>query len=297
MNKSPNVVSALASSALYQEYERAFTEATGLPLALRSVESWHLPLRRKRNENPFCATMAQKSATCAGCLQVQQKLSEAATDGAQTITCEHGLCDTAVPVHLGKQLIGFLQTGQVFLRKPSFAQFEKSYKIAANGGPAPDRAALQEIYFNTPVLTQKQYDSMIKLLSLFAEHLSILSNQLVVQKQNSEPPVITRAKEFIEQNYEEDMSLGQVAQAVNTSAFYFCKMFKHATGVNFTEYLARIRVEKAKNLLLNPNLRISEIAFAVGFQSLTHFNRVFKKLLGQSPTEYRIHLPHPTLAA
>ena len=71
------------------------------------------------------------------------------------------------------------------------------------------------------------------------------------------------------------------------STFYFCKIFKKSTGTHFTDYLSRVRVEKARNLLLNPNLRISEIAYEVGFQSLTHFNRVFKKLLGQSPTEYR----------
>jgi AraC-like DNA-binding protein len=64
-------------------------------------------------------------------------------------------------------------------------------------------------------------------------------------------------------------------------------MFKKATGLNFTDYVSRIRVEKAKNLLLNRNLRVSEIAYEVGFQSLTHFNRVFKKVMGQSPTEYR----------
>jgi AraC-like DNA-binding protein len=74
---------------------------------------------------------------------------------------------------------------------------------------------------------------------------------------------------------------------VNTSSFYFCKLFKKATGLNFTDYVSRVRIEKAKNLLLNPNLRISEIAFEVGFQSLTHFNRVFKKIIGQSPTQYR----------
>jgi len=50
-------------------------------------------------------------------------------------------------------------------------------------------------------------------------------------------------------------------------------------------------VEKAKNLLLNPNLRVSEIAYEVGFQSLTHFNRVFKKTVGESPTEFRASLP------
>jgi AraC-like DNA-binding protein len=112
-----------------------------------------------------------------------------------------------------------------------------------------------------------------------------------VQNTNAEPPMITRAKQFIQEHHTEDLSLGMVSRAVNTSTFYFCKMFKKATGINFTDYLSRIRIEKAKNLLLNPNLRISEVAYQVGFQSLTHFNRIFKKLAGQSPTQYRAHLP------
>ena len=82
---------------------------------------------------------------------------------------------------------------------------------------------------------------------------------------------------------------------MNTSTFYFCKMFKKITGINFTDYVSRVRIEKSKNLLLNPNLRVSEIAFEVGFQSLTHFNRVFKKILGQSPTEYRAQLLDPLI--
>src|SRR5690606_24369769 len=100
-------------------------------------------------------------------------------------------------------------------------------------------------------------------------HLSELSNQIVVQQEHAEPPMITRAKEFIRQNQGDEMSLGQVAKAVNTSTFYFCKMFKKSTGLNFTEYVSRVRVETARNLLLNGNLRISEIAYQVGFQSLT----------------------------
>ncbi len=71
------------------------------------------------------------------------------------------------------------------------------------------------------------------------------------------------------------------------SAFYFCKMFKKATGLTFTDYLARVRIEKVKNLLLNPNKRISEAAYEVGFQSLSQFNRVFRRIAGESPTTYR----------
>jgi AraC-like DNA-binding protein len=57
--------------------------------------------------------------------------------------------------------------------------------------------------------------------------------------------------------------------------------------LTFTEYLARVRIEKAKALLLEPNRRISEVAYDVGFQSLTHFNRVFRKIVRQSPSSYR----------
>jgi AraC-like DNA-binding protein len=71
------------------------------------------------------------------------------------------------------------------------------------------------------------------------------------------------------------------------SASYFSEKFKQATGMNFVEYVARARIEKTRNLLQNPNLRISEIAFEVGFQSLSQFNRAFKKVVGQSPSEYR----------
>ena len=113
---------------------------------------------------------------------------------------------------------------------------------------------------------------------------------VIIQQENAEVPVIKRAKEYIREHQGEKVSLGNVAKAVNMSAFYFCKMFKKAAGINFTDYLSRVRIERAQNLLLNPNLRVSEIAFEVGFQSLTHFNRVFKKITGQSPTDFRSKL-------
>lgn len=291
MYEHKNLIEALTNSTIYREYERAFSQATGLPLTLRPVEGWQLAHQRNKHQNAFCALMSQASRSCAACLQVQQKLSEAAVHQPQTVICPAGMSDTAVPVRLGEQLVGFLQTGQVFRKKPTGAQFDRTVKQMAEWGLQVDHAHLHKAYFTTRVLSAKQHDSVIKLLSIFAQHLSMVSNQVVVQKDNAEPPVITRAKEYLQEHQSEDLSLGQVARAVNTSTFYFCKMFKKVTGINFTDYLSRVRVEKAKNLLLNPNLRVSEIAFEVGFQSLTHFNRVFKKIVGQSPSEFRTQLP------
>jgi AraC-like DNA-binding protein/ligand-binding sensor protein len=289
-NAERNLIEALSHSKVFQDYERAFTEATGLPVALRAVESWQLPHHGQRNESPFCALVLETSRACASCLQVQERLAAAAADEACTVSCPAGLCDTAVPVRLGDRLIGFLQTGQVFRKPPTREQFERTRRLVAEWGVPVDPSKLEQAYFNTRVVPSKQHEAVIKLLSIFAQHLSMLSNQVVLQQDNSEPPVIARAKEYIQEHQTENLRLGHVAKAVNTSTFYFCKMFKKVTGINFTDYLSRVRIEKSKNLLLNPNLRVSEIAFEVGFQSLTHFNRVFKKILGQSPTEYREQL-------
>ena len=292
-NGNRALVDALVGSKIYREYELAFGDTTGLPVALQPVETWQLPHHGKRNENPFCALMSQKSRACAVCLQAQERLCAKAATEPQTVTCPVGLCDTAVPVRLSDRLIGYLQTGQLFRKEPTEAQFERMIKLAEKWGLDVNREVLRKAYFAGRVISPKQHESAVKLLTIFARHLAILSNQVFIQQENAEPPVIKRSRDYIQEHQAEELSLNQVAKAVNMSTFYFCKMFKKVTGINFTDYVARVRIEKSKNLLLNPNLRVSEIAFEVGFQSLTHFNRVFKKLLGQSPTDYRAQLLVP----
>jgi AraC-like DNA-binding protein len=103
----------------------------------------------------------------------------------------------------------------------------------------------------------------------------------------AEPVDIWKARQFIEQHSGEELSLSKVAKAVHISPNHLSEKFKLVTGMKFVDYIARLRIEKARHLLRSGNLRISEIAFAVGFQSLSQFNRVFKKLLGMSPTEYQ----------
>ncbi|RME92469.1 MAG: helix-turn-helix domain-containing protein [Verrucomicrobia bacterium] len=292
MSKNGNeLVDVLRNSRLFTEFCRSFNTLTHLPLTLRPVESWQLPYHGKPNENGYCAIMARKSSACAFCLQTQQRLSEISTETPHSVTCPSGLTETAVPIRLGDKLLGFLQTGQMFTRKPTKAQFERVARQVQEWGVDVDPEELQRAYFSTPVVSPAQHKSMTSMLEIFSQHLALVSNQIMVRQQAPEPPMIAKAKAYIEEHQSEPISLKDVARAVNTSTFYFCKVFKKTTGINFTEYVSRIRIEKAKNLALNPNLRISEIAFEVGFQSLTHFNRVFKRITGMSPTEYRAQLP------
>jgi len=121
---------------------------------------------------------------------------------------------------------------------------------------------------------------MIKLLSA-AEFENATS------RSRAEPVAIWKARKYIEEHSGEELSLPRVAKAVGMNANHLSESFKQVTGINFVEYVARARFNTACDLLRDPNLRISEIAFAVGFQSLSQFNRVFKKLSGKSPSAYR----------
>ena len=290
------LLETLSNSPVYRRYERAFSSATGLPLALRPLEAWQPPFRGKAQENQFCAMMARQSSSCAACLRMQERLANSACDGTATLKCHFGMTEAAVPVKLGAETIGFLATGQVFTQEPTSAQVDKMEQTMTTLGVAIDMEKARDAYKRTKVMPRAQFASAANLLQIFAEDLSARSNQLAVREAHTEPAAVVKAKEYIRQNLHEDITLKDVAKAACTSTFYICKLFKKHAGVNLMEYISRLRVERAKELLQNPQARVSEIAYEVGFQSLTHFNRVFRSIVGECPSSYREKC-HVALAA
>lgn len=121
-----DLLEALMNSKVFADYQRAFTVATGLPVALCSVQSWQLPHHGRCNEGLFCALLADKNRSCGACLTMLDKVSKAATHHLHTSVCHVGLSESAVPVRLGDRLIGFLKTGQVFCKPPSERQFQRT---------------------------------------------------------------------------------------------------------------------------------------------------------------------------
>jgi AraC-like DNA-binding protein len=184
-----------------------------------------------------------------------------------------------VPIRVGGELIAFLQTGQILLHQPNQEEFSRTTKQLLSWGSEVNLKALEEAYFQTKVFDKDQYEAMLRLLATFAEHLATISNSIepeVASAQDEpEDQVVSRAKKYISERFQERITLDEAAQAVNASTRHFCKVFKQATGITFTDYLARTRVEKAKHLLQNPHLRVSEIAFETGFDSISQFNRSF----------------------
>ena len=117
--------------------------------------------------------------------------------------------------------------------------------------------------------------------------LSTVEFENASSRSRAEPVEVWKARKFIEEYSGEALSLRRVAKAVNIHPNYLSEKFKHVTGMNFVDYVACTRFKEACRLLDDGDLRISDIAFAAGFQSLSQFNRVFKRLSGKSPTQYR----------
>lgn len=288
-NSNKQMVDMLRRSRLFRDYEGVFSKATGLALALRPVDYWQLEHQGKKNQNPFCALLAENPKSLAVCLEAHQEMIEHTGELPHTVTCPFGLTETAVPVKLGAGIIGYLRIGQVLRHMPAKADTSKVSRQLDRCG-LKFSGQIRKTWERNPLIPPEKYNAIVRLLAFFAEQLSTLSNQLVVERQNAEPPLVQKAREFIDKHKTEALSLSAVAQAAGASVFHFCKVFRKSTGLKFTDYVARVRLEDARTQLLNPNRRISEVAYDVGFQSLTQFNRMFKRVFGQSPTEFRAHL-------
>lgn len=273
---------------MFREYQSAFEKATGLPLSLEPPESSHPngSMTRPAVGNSFCP-MARGYGICAACFALQKRLEQEAKAEAKTLTCFAGLSETAVPVRIGDRVIAFLQTGRVLTEAPNQRQFSQATRELKTLERGVDLNRAEQAYYGTRVVAPDRYDSMVRLLAIFAGHLAQCGNQLTLQQSTHDTGPVGRARQFIDESYRDELSLAQVAQKVSVSAGYFSMMFKRVTGLNFVEYVSRLRVEKAKQLLQKPQLRVSEVAYEVGFQSLSQFNRTFRRIAGASPRVWR----------
>lgn len=111
------------------------------------------------------------------------------------------------------------------------------------------------------------------------------------KKSNSDyDELLIKAKEFIEKNFNKDITLEETASYVGVSSYYFSKIFKALVGKNYMDYVTDLRIEKAKDMMENTSESIKEICYEVGYNDPNYFSRVFKKIEGVTPSEYKSRL-------
>ena len=112
-------------------------------------------------------------------------------------------------------------------------------------------------------------------------------DESITEENDASSFVVRNAKKYIEENYMNKLTLSDVADHIYVSQWHLSKLLNKYCGKNFSEILNTIRINEAKKLLANPSYRIGDITEMVGFSDIAHFSRVFKKIEGKSPNEYR----------
>ena len=121
----------------------------------------------------------------------------------------------------------------------------------------------------------------------FLDKMTAVCSSVHNKQEEQSETAVAKAKKYIQENYSKDISLDDVSKEVSISPYYFSKLFKEEAGENFIEYLTRIRIEKAKEMLKKPELSIKEVGVMSGYGDPNYFSRIFKKQTDMTPREYR----------
>src|SRR5881394_1464867 len=113
----------LSRSRIFKDYERAFSEATGLPLNIRGHDTWSPSRHGKADNDSFASILARFNKARAACLRAQTDASREPDSTTRTVTWFAGLSESAVPVYVGDHILGFLETGEVMLKNPTKKHF------------------------------------------------------------------------------------------------------------------------------------------------------------------------------
>src|SRR5260221_11289063 len=246
----PLTFESLARLPVVGFYEAAFRKATGV--SLRVIPPECDPQRDIRPRgNDFCDQIASTPTGCVSCREAEERAQRGAARNLTTrqIYCYAGLTVVAAPVIVGGNHVATLLSGQIFRREPTERDFEMVVKMLGEGlNPGWIRNA-RKAYFQTPVLTVERFQAAVQLIEVFSQYLADVASRQAIAQTETDPKAVANAKEFVLAHIEEGITLAQVVKHVNVSRFYFCKLFKKATGLTLTEYIARVRIERAKTLL------------------------------------------------
>ncbi len=276
----------ILKSGMFSNYRTAFEAATGMPLQIHRPNSDFRPSESPKT-NAFCRILNEHNR-CPDCAAAAHCIGRELTEEPRELRCFAGFSESAVPIFAGRRPIAYLMTGQVFTKCPDGSEWtgvkQRLKELEFSEG---EIGKLEKAWKNTAMISGDQYQGIVGLLSVFAGQLSELAERLVLESKQAEPKTVVKARQYVSAHLADRIDLADVSSHVGMSPYHFCRVFKESTGLTFKQYLTRRRVEWAKCRLRKSDSRVTEVAYDVGFGSLSQFNRSFARVVGLSPSDWR----------
>ena len=278
----------LAASPTVREQQVAFTCATGVALALVPASVAALAVA----DGAFCVQGCLGDPSGTACQRKLLRAEKRAVTqfGPVQYCCPSGLVKILVPVFINGRHVGSLLAGPFTLHSLDGHRLAQLVAKLDKCGLGDRADQLQTTWQFTPRLSSDKCRAAGTLLRMFGRYLEECGKQELQVRESKRPALLEKIEAFLAESRPDQVSLKEVAMRVNLSPCHFCAVFKKQTGVTFSQYRLRLRMEKARDLLGDPERRVSDVAFESGFESIPYFNRAFRRWFGCSPSKFRARL-------
>lgn len=300
----------------FQKIQDDIAQATDIAVIM--IDYKGKPITNHSNCTKFCSMVRkieEYSILCEKC-DSRGGLESVRIKQAYIYKCHKGLVDFAVPIIVKDQYLGAVMAGQILVEDDESVELEEIVRIKKEFKSIDEktRKDLEQEYEKLPTLSFKKIKSVAQMMFHISNYiveeaiLKISLNEancklregkkvdtdenlnesvnLKTNEEDVESPII-KAIEYIDDNIDKNITLDKISFVCNLSQCYFSKLFKKETGVNFISYLNIKKISKAKQLLINTEDPINNIAINLGFEDCGYFIRIFKKQEGITPKKYR----------
>ncbi|MCE9554606.1 MAG: helix-turn-helix domain-containing protein [Planctomycetes bacterium] len=276
----------VATSDALRQFKADFALITGLQLdfmdevgqdAVASVPTTHM-----------CQMIHKCDAGRSLCASAIHRLSAHAKGLPEFVTCDAGLHEAVVPVRVSGINVGFLRFAGFKTHETTDRDVRRAEHLLRKANVSLDQVTLAKCLASAKLVSISSLQAYLRIVALWEKHLALEVTAQLAQLSSALPEFVAHAVRAIRKRaLLQNLNLSSVARECGVSPSHLSRIFHHATGLTFREYMARFRIEHARNLLHGTNRRITEIALDSGFQSLSQFNRVFRQVYGKSPRQLR----------
>lgn len=231
------------------------------------------------HESPYCIYVKSHPSAQRHCIEGQGRVFEKCRSGSFCGTCYAGVREYVYPISNGKECVGFISVS-------GYAnEGAESYLERTSEKYSIPHSDLKRLYgeLNTAMPPKEEIDTLISPLCDMLELAYIKG----ADSAPSDESLTSRICAYVKLNHTQNITLDDVCHEFSCSRSHLSHTFKSNTGMGFREYLAHLRIEDAKSLLLHSRLTVTEIAMSVGFSDSNYFSNVFKSVVGVSPLTYR----------
>ncbi len=258
-----------------------FNVATGISVSILDVEYAHVA-GGPFSANEFCALIHTSKEGKNRCSMSDRELLRLAKEQRCAVTrhCHAGLSDTVVPIYSHEMLLGFIIFGQIDDGDGKRTPFEEIYRNIKDLDL--DKNELEKTYERSVFSDRQKIESAIEIVTILTKY--ILFEHLIEPECSKTSDAVAR---YIEENITEELNVSAICKRFHISKSMLYREFHSRFGCTVVEYVTAKRIERAEELLRTTQYQISEIGEMCGIDNYQYFCRLFKKIRGITPLQYR----------